>query len=101
MLSHSVMPNSLQLHGHGIFQAKILEWVAISYSRESSQPRDQICITCIGRWILYHCIIWEAQNGSLGSYKIPLLLPSSYASVPVKILILRDIGSTAALWNSR
>ena len=25
---------------HGIFQARILEWVAISYSRRSSQPRD-------------------------------------------------------------
>ena len=26
---------------HGIFQARILEWIAISYSRGSSQPRDQ------------------------------------------------------------
>ena len=26
---------------HGILQARILEWVAISYSRVSSQPRDQ------------------------------------------------------------
>ena len=26
---------------HGIFQARILEWVAISFSRVSSQPRDQ------------------------------------------------------------
>ena len=26
---------------HGIFQARILEWVAISFSRESSRPRDQ------------------------------------------------------------
>ena len=26
---------------HGIFQARILEWVAICYSRGSSQPRDQ------------------------------------------------------------
>ena len=25
---------------HGIFQARILEWVAISFSRRSSQPRD-------------------------------------------------------------
>ena len=25
---------------HGIFQARILDWVAISFSRESSQPRD-------------------------------------------------------------
>ena len=26
---------------HGIFQARILEWVAISFSRGSSQPKDQ------------------------------------------------------------
>ena len=42
---------------HGIFQARILDWVAISYSRGYSQPRDQTYISrvsCIGRWILYH-----------------------------------------------
>ena len=44
---------------HGIFQARTLEWVAISFSRGSSQPRDQTCISCIGRWILYHCVTWE------------------------------------------
>ena len=27
---------------HGIFQARILEWIAISFSRESSQPGNQI-----------------------------------------------------------
>ena len=32
---------------HGTFQARILEWVAISFSRRSSQPRDQSCISCI------------------------------------------------------
>ena len=32
---------------HGISQARILEWVAISFSRGSSQPRDQTCISCI------------------------------------------------------
>ena len=32
---------------HGIFQARILEWVAISFSRESSPPRDQTCASCI------------------------------------------------------
>ena len=45
---------------HGIFQVRILEKVSISYSRESSRPRDQTHISCIGRWILYHCITWEA-----------------------------------------
>ena len=47
---------------HGILQTRILEWVAISYSRGSSWPRDWTCISCvscIGRWILYHCTTWE------------------------------------------
>ena len=41
-----------------IFQARTLEWVAISYSRGSFRPRDQMgvpCISFIGRRILYHC----------------------------------------------
>ena len=45
---------------HGVFQARMLEWVAISYSRRSSQPRDQGHVSCIGRQILYHCATWEA-----------------------------------------
>ena len=32
---------------HRIFQARILEWVAISYSRRSSQPRDPTRISCV------------------------------------------------------
>ena len=32
---------------HGIFQARILEWVAISFSRGSSQPRDRTWVSCI------------------------------------------------------
>ena len=37
----------------GIPQARILKWVAIHFSRRSSQPRDRTCISCIGRLILY------------------------------------------------
>ena len=33
--------------GHGILQARILEWVAFSFSRESSQPRDRTQVSCI------------------------------------------------------
>ena len=39
---------------HGIFQARILEWVTISFSRGSSRPRDQTCISrvsCTGRGV--------------------------------------------------
>ena len=32
---------------HGIFQARILEWVAISFSRGSSRPRDRTRVFCI------------------------------------------------------
>ena len=39
---------------HGISQARILEWVAISCATGSSRSRDQTCISSIGRWILYH-----------------------------------------------
>ena len=31
---------------HEIFQARILEWVAISFSRGSSQPRDRTWVSC-------------------------------------------------------
>ena len=66
MLSHSVVSNCCDPMDcnptgssvHGILQARILEWVAISYSRGSSRPWDQapiLCISCIGRQILNHC----------------------------------------------
>ena len=39
---------------YGISQAKILEWVAISFSRESSQPRDWTCVSCLaGRFFTF------------------------------------------------
>ena len=44
---------------HGIFQARILEWVTIPFSRGSSWPRDQTCISCIGRHIVYH---WATES---------------------------------------
>ena len=35
---------------HGIFQTKILEWVAVSSSRGSSQQRDWTSISCLLYW---------------------------------------------------
>jgi len=32
---------------HGILQARILEWIAIPFSRGSYQPRDQTQVSCI------------------------------------------------------
>ena len=44
---------------HGMFQARILEWVVISSFKGSSWPRDLTCISFIGRRILYH---WAVRN---------------------------------------
>ena len=39
---------------HGIPQARMLEWVAVSCSRGSSQPRDGIQVSCIaGRFFFF------------------------------------------------
>ena len=46
---------------HGISQARILEWIAISSSRRSSQLRDWTLTSCIGRQILYHWATWETS----------------------------------------
>ena len=48
---------------HGILQARILEWVAISYSKGSSQPRDWThfsCISYIASRIFAAYATWEA-----------------------------------------
>ena len=61
---------------HGILQARILEWVAISFSRGSSQPRDWTCISwisCTGRQILYTTsAIWEASKVDISIWKFLL-----------------------------
>ena len=49
-MNHSLPGNSL----YGIFQARILDWDVISFSRGSSQPRDWNQVSCIGRQMLYH-----------------------------------------------
>ena len=49
---------------HGILQARILEWVAISFSRVSSQPRDWTCVSyvsCVGEFFTTGAT-WEAQD---------------------------------------
>ena len=73
VLSRSVMSDSLRPMNysppgssvHGTFQARILAWVAISFSRGSSWPRDRTrisCVSCIGRQIPYHHATWQALH---------------------------------------
>ena len=47
---------------HGILQARILEWVAISFSRGSPQPKDRTLVFyfCIAGRFFTHWVTWEA-----------------------------------------
>ena len=48
---------------HGIFQARIIEWAAISFFRGDFWSRDRTpisCVSCIGRQTLYH---WATREG--------------------------------------
>ena len=86
--SHSVMSDSLRPCGlyppgssiHGLLQARILEWVAIPFSRGSSWPRDQTWVShtagkCFNLWatreanIRYVRYIWADKSQSCASFK--------------------------------
>ena len=60
VVSNSLWPTHCNLPGslaHGILQARILEWAAVTSSGGSSLPRDPTCVSYvsyIGRQILYH-----------------------------------------------
>ena len=50
---------------HGIFQARVLEWVTISFSRGSSPPRDQTQVSRIaGRCFTF----WATRGGCVEVY---------------------------------
>ena len=74
---------------HGILQARILEWVAISFSRGSSQPRNRLCLSSspaladrlfttraslVAQMVKCLPAVWETWVWSLG-WEDPLDLP--------------------------
>ena len=93
LFSRSAMFNSSWPRGrnppgssvHEIFQARILEWVAISFSRESSQPRDQTRL-----------LRWQADCRSLSHRGSPPPAPHSTIS-NCNFAALLYIGPVAAL----
>ena len=59
-----------------IFQARILEWVAISFSRGSSRPRDQTLVSCIEGRCFYHL----SHQGS------PRLIHKYYTYIAIELI---------------
>ena len=63
--SHSICPtlyNPPGLSIRGILQARIVEWVAIPFSRRSSQPRDQTQVSRIAGGFFYHLSHHESPH---------------------------------------
>ena len=48
-----------------ILQARILEWVAFPFSKESSQPRDQTQVSCIAGTFF---TIWATREAPVNEY---------------------------------
>ena len=70
---------------HGIFQARILEWVAISFSRGSSQPRDWTWVSFIaGRCFT----IWTTWKPRCLKSLIKYL--SAFLSIYLVALVMRS-----------
>ena len=76
------------------FQARILEWVAVSYSRGYSSPKNQTRISgisWIGRWILYH---W-CHLGTLASPMPQPRYGHVWSSREWQVNWIKVVGSTA------
>ena len=87
LVSHSVMSNSLRPHClpgfsvHGILQARLLEWVASSFSRGSSWPRNRTWVSHIaGRFFTIRAT-WKHTHTHTHRrrqwHPSPVLLPGS------------------------
>ena len=97
----------------GISQTRIVEWVANSFSRGSSQPKDQTCVSCIpciGRWILYCWATWEAINKCIQGVGRRLLTAKemllSRASakhfiVPIWVFLVVKTETAEVVWGCR
>ena len=75
---------------HGISQARILEWVDMSFSRGSSRPRGQTQVFCIGRWVPYHLGHQGSPWYCLKELKICNICSVQFSSVTQSCLTLCD-----------
>ena len=83
----------------GIFQTRILEWVAISYSRGSSWLRYRThvsCVSCTGRQILYHCATWEMSLLILAWFTLHLILKFIFM---ILLAIFPGFGRNSSHWG--
>ena len=91
---HGLQPTRLPFPG--IFQARILEWVVISFSWRSFQSRDWTCVSCIGRQILYHWATWEAMVKNMSYSGINLTKNGQKLHIENYKILLREFKEILA-----
>ena len=87
---------------HGILQARILEWVAISFSRGSSWPRD---LTWVSRIAGRHFNLWANREAHMCVYiykyiNIPSLLNLPPTPTPNSQFVIIDVWSVPRNWDN-
>ena len=71
---------------YGIFQARVLEWVTIFFSRRSSRPRDWTWVSCIiGR----HFTVWATREVSTNDWIVDKETSTNFSTL-VKVRNLQD-----------
>ena len=89
---------------HGIIQARILEWVAIHFSRRSSWPKDQTHIFCISCIASCFFTIWATREPlnfyvTLIFWKKQLLKPkNSLWLYLVNCFLILNLSSFKSSW---
>ena len=79
---------------HGIFQARILEWVTFPFSRGSSQSRDQTQVSCIAGGFFTN---WATREAHLG-IKIKSLKFFLFTALKVKVLVAQSCSTLCTSW---
>ena len=74
--------------GHGILQARILEWVIIPFCKGSSLPRDQTRVSCIAGRLFTFWATRESQR---------LTSEVDYRKTPIKCWVLRKLLSSLSM----
>ena len=83
----------------GVSQARLLEWVAISFSRESSQSRVQMCISCIAGGS--STTEPSCENKKLRTWYIPSFCKLFRAPTVCQMLVQRKLNPLQILRNFR
>ena len=98
-MSESLQPLDCSSPGssvRGILQARILEWVAVSFSRGSSWPRDRTCVSCTGRRVLYQ---WATKEDPQWLITVSKTSPKGIQNAS-NFIMFDDSGSQESRWST-